>query len=111
MRKTKIIYMGTLFDLNPRPQGGEWYSVLCCGMSVRIVVFIDKDLPLLAMMSDQLYTPIVQCKDPILLSVEEAEKHLIQEIEDLELISSYSKGSFEAIVFRHMNDFKIKFFG
>ncbi|HEY5588325.1 MAG TPA: hypothetical protein VIK86_05140 [Candidatus Paceibacterota bacterium] len=103
--------MGTLLDLNPRPQGGEWYSVLCCGMSVRIAVFIDKDLPLLAMLSDQLYTPIVQCKDPILLSAEEAEKHLIQEIEDLELISAYSKGSFEAICARRIHAFKIKFFG
>ena len=109
--------MSTLNDLDPKPQGGEWYSVLLDGISsgtrsgIRVVVVIDKNLPNMVEFSDNLYTMISNCKDPILLRKDEAEKNIAKEIEDLELLVSVKEVSFTATLVRLMHDFKKKHFG
>lgn len=101
--------MGTLLDLDPKPQGGEWYSVLYSRIG-RVVVFVEStDLVLL---SKNVYLIMNSCKDPILLNKYEAEKQLNDEIKYFESFGAfYDEESIATLVIKFISDFKKEYFG
>ncbi|MEI6400468.1 MAG: hypothetical protein WCO58_03030 [bacterium] len=73
----------SLDDLDPKPQGGQWYTVMPHDKSVtRVVVLIDDVCPNIAI--DWFgRTGIARFFEPVLVTKEEAKIHLKQEIENM----------------------------
>jgi len=97
----------TLIDLDPKPQGGEWYLVLNGEEgTVKMVVLIDKEHPNLALFTHGGYSGIGNLFDPLLISYEEAKDHFTKEITELELSAvSEEMESLKNTVIHHMKDF------
>lgn len=104
--------MKSLIDLNPKPQGGEWYSVLYGEKgTVKMIVLIDKKNPNLALSTRGGYFGIGNFFNPTLLSFEEANEHLTKEIGDLELaVVSKSLENLKNVVISNMKDFQKEYF-
>ena len=80
MRKNVV----SLADLNPMPQGGEWYTVLLRETKVRIIILIEKEHFNLAKMASGHCLETSNFFAPIKVNHGEAKKLLIKEMKRVE---------------------------
>lgn len=85
LKKQNTMSIRTLANLDPAPQGGEWYFAYCSMKSdTKVVVIIDAKHPNLAIQDNNLYSGIAYYYKPEKINYETAKSFLKKTIPELE---------------------------